>query len=132
MRTIRAGVITICAALLELSLLAASAEARVRRHRAPRNIEQDNFTQRGFRLYAGLGGQGYQIEDNDYSYLDDRGSEGMFFLGAAVRLGDEVSLFLEGAGSHHETGIGNCSFGYTHLGLTRIFHQKGWRSLGIL
>jgi hypothetical protein len=117
MKTIRTAVIAMGAGIVLSLLTTTSIEARIRDHRSRRHIERNHYTQAGLQLYAGFGGQGYQIEDNDYAFLDDRGSEGMFFLGAAVGLGDEVSLFLEGAGSHHETGIGDISFGYTHLGL---------------
>lgn len=92
-------------------------EAKIRHRRPSREPVRESFNQGGFQLYAGLGGQGYQIEDSDYEFLDDRGSEGMFFLGAAVGLGDEVSLFVEGAGSQHQTDIGDVTFGYTHVGL---------------
>ena len=117
MKTIRTVVVAMGAGVALSWLTATSVEARIHDHRSRRHVERNRYTQEGFQIYAGFGGQGYQTEDNDYEFLDDRGSEGMFFLGAAVGLGDEVSLFLEGAGSHHETGIGDVTFGYTHLGL---------------
>ena len=118
-------------ALAGLILTAAPAEARVR-HRSRPAAGQD-YTQGGFQLYGGFGGQGYQIEDNDYNFLNERSSDGMFFLGAAVGLGSNVSLFLEGAGSEHATDIGDVSFGYAHLGLKfapNADRRRSWQPYG--
>jgi hypothetical protein len=93
------------------------ADARVRGRRQVRRVERENYTQAGFQLYAGFGAQGYEIVDDDYEQLDDQGSEGMLFLGAAVGVSDQVAIFLEGAGSEHETDMGDVTFGYTHIGL---------------
>ncbi len=113
----RSFVIAILLAALGALAISTPSEARIRNRRPSREPARESFNQRGFQLYAGLGGQGYEIEDNDYAFLDDRGSEGMFFLGAAIGLSKDVSLFLEGAGSQHQTDIGDVVFGYTHIGL---------------
>jgi hypothetical protein len=117
MKTTKTTLLMICAVTTASLVAAAPIEARVHRHRAPYRPSQEEYTQRGLQFYAGFGGQGYEIEDDDYQYLDEHSSDGMFFLGAAVGLGRNVSLYLEGAGSEHETDIGDLAFGYTHIGL---------------
>jgi hypothetical protein len=131
MNKTRTALITICVLIVGSLLTAASSDARVR-HRARPRANQE-YTQSGFQLYAGFGGQGYEIEDNDYAFPDERSSEGMFFLGAAVGLGINLSLFLEGAGSQHETDIAEVSFGYTHIGLKfapNACRGRSWQPYG--
>ena len=94
---------------------AASADARVR-HRELRDRGRD-YTQQGFQLYFGVGGQGYEIEDDDYSFLNESESDGLFFAGAALGVDRGVALYIEAAGSEHNTELGDMTFGYAHVGV---------------
>jgi hypothetical protein len=103
------------AVLFALLLTAAPSEARVR-HRDFKNANRD-YTQQGFQLYFGFGGQGYEIEDSDYSFLDESESDGLFFIGAALGVDRGTSLYFEASGSEHSTELGNMAFGYAHVGV---------------
>jgi hypothetical protein len=103
------------AALLAILLTAVPSEARVHHHE--RRDQSRDYTQQGFQLYFGFGGQGYEIEDNDYSFLDESESDGMFFIGAALGVDRGVSLYLEASGSEHCTELGDMTFGYAHVGV---------------
>ncbi|GAB4329342.1 MAG: hypothetical protein Kow0074_25840 [Candidatus Zixiibacteriota bacterium] len=114
-------------------MTASSADARVKyRERHHRGID---YTQRGFQLYAGFGGQGYEIQNRNYDFLREHESDGMFFLGAAVGLDRNLALYLEGSGSEHDTPIGPVDFGYLHLGLKYAFqtgYAHPWQPYGKL
>ena len=103
------------AALFVILLSAAPSEARIRH--SDLNDPDRDYTQRGFQLYFGFGGQGYEIEDNGYSFLDERQSDGMVFVGAALGVDRGVSLYLEATGSEHTTDLGDMTFGYAHVGV---------------
>ena len=103
------------AALFVILLTAAPSEARIR-HRDLSDPDRD-YTQRGFQLYFGFGGQGYEIEDNGYDFLDERQSDGMVFFGAALGVDRGVSLYFEATGSEHTTDLGDMTFGYAHVGV---------------
>jgi hypothetical protein len=103
------------AALFALLLVAAPSEARIK-HRDLKDPGKD-YTQQGFQLYFGFGGQGYEIEDSDYSFLDETASDGLFFVGAALGVDRGTSLFFEASGSEHATELGNMTFGYAHVGV---------------
>jgi len=103
------------ATLIAILLTAAPSEARIR-HRDLRDQGRD-YTQQGFQLYLGFGGQGYQIEDNGYSFLDEKQSDGMVFFGAALGVDPSVSLYFEATGSDHTTELGDMTFGYAHVGV---------------
>ena len=109
-----------------LLLVAQTANAQRRHHRNLVDPRYD-YTQGGFQLYAGFGGQGYEIEDNDYQYLDELDSDGMFFLGAAFGLNPRTSLYIEGAGSDHVTSVGNMTFGFAHIGV-KYAPNTGYRN----
>jgi hypothetical protein len=103
------------AALSAILLTAAPSEARIR-HRDLKDPGWD-YTQQGFQLYFGFGGQGYEIEDNDYSFLDESESDGLFFVGAALGVDRGVALYFEASGSEHYTELGDMTFGYAHVGV---------------
>jgi hypothetical protein len=103
------------ATVLAVLVAAAPSDAHVKRRRL-KDPGRD-YTQGGFQLYFGFGGQGYEIEDNDYSFLDEFDSEGLFFVGAAVGLDRGLALYFEGSGSEHDTPVGDMTFGYAHVGL---------------
>jgi len=103
------------AAIGAVLLAAAPSEARVRQ-RDLSDPDRD-YTQRGFQLYFGFGGQGYEISDNEYSFLDETKSDGMFFAGAALGVDRGVSLYFEATGSEHTTDLGDMTFGYAHVGV---------------
>ncbi len=117
--------------LAVLLMIATSADARIR-HRDLRDPGRDN-TQRGFQLYAGFGGQGYEIKDRDYDFLRELDSDGMFFLGAAIGLDRDLALYLEGGASEHLTPIGPVDFGHVQLGLKYAFktgYRNPWQPYG--
>ena len=87
-----------------------------------------DFTQRGFQVYAGLGGQSYTIEDRDFQALDELKSRGMFFFGMGIGLDRAVSLFLEGNGSDHTASSGNYTFGMGLFGI-KYAPNSGFRHL---
>jgi len=103
------------AAIGAILFAAAPSEARIR-HRDLNDPDRD-YTQRGFQLYFGFGGQGYEISDNEYSFLDETNSDGMFFAGAALGVDRGVSLYFEATGSEHTTELGDMTFGYAHVGI---------------
>lgn len=119
MKMKRQTLLVIGVAAVGALLMTTTCEARIRYRGRYSDRYRDNteYTQSGLQLYAGFGGQGYEIEDRDYNYLDPHSSEGMLFLGAAVGLSRSVALYIEGSGSQHETDMGDYTFGYTHVGL---------------
>lgn len=108
-----------------------SADARIRQ----RDLvdPHKDYTQRGFQLYAGFGAQGYEIEDADYSALDQLDDGGSFFFGAGLGLDRGVSLYFEGTGSEHPTAIGDVVFGTGMVGIKyapNSGHRHMWQPYG--
>ena len=97
------------------------ADARTRRRRVVRDYG-NAYTQSGFQLYFGLGGQDYDIEGREYDMLEDiDDDEPVFFFGAAYGLDRNLALYLEFAGSEFDTRAGKMAFGYAHLGFKYAF-----------
>ncbi|MEW5702818.1 MAG: hypothetical protein AB1792_11405 [Candidatus Zixiibacteriota bacterium] len=113
-------------AVAMVTLTSATADARIR-YRDLRDPNMD-YTQKGFQIYAGLGGQSYTIDDDDYDYLDELDSDGSFFFGLALGIDRSISLFFEGNGSEHNTPQGDMTFGYGHFGI-KYAPNSGYRHL---
>lgn len=76
-----------------------------------------DFTQRGVQIYAGFGGQGYEIGDHDYAGLNQLDGGGSFFLGLGIGLDRGLALYLEGNASKHPTPTGDFVFGTGMVGI---------------
>lgn len=111
--------------------MVATADARIRKSELV-DPERD-YTQRGFQIYAGLGGQDYEVEDADYAALDQLDDAGAFFLGLGLGVSDNVSLYLEGNASEHPTLIGDQVFGTALVGIKyapNSGHRNRWQPYG--
>jgi hypothetical protein len=115
MKTVKAARYWGVVAVLAVLVAAVPSEARIKyKHLTdPRR----DYTQRGFQLYLGFGGQGYEIRDRDYEFLDELDSDGMFFFGAALGVDRGTALYFEVTGSEHDTPLGHKVFGYGHVGV---------------
>lgn len=111
--------------------MAATSDARIRKGELV--DPHKDYTQRGFQLYAGFGAQGYEIEDADYSALDQLDDGGSFFFGAGLGLDRGVSLYFEGNASEHPTQLGDVVFGTGMVGLKyapNSGHRHLWQPYG--
>jgi hypothetical protein len=110
----------------------ATSDARVRRgsDAAP---GRDGYSQRGVQLYAGFGGQNYEVDDNDYAGLDQLDDGGSFFLGVGIGLDPKLSLYFEGNASEHPTELGEVVFGTGMVGVKytpNTGHRHTWQPYG--
>lgn len=111
--------------------MVATADARIRKSELA--DPHKDFTQRGFQIYAGLGGQDYEVEDADYAALDQLDDAGSFFLGVGLGISDKASLYLEGNASEHPTLIGDQVFGTALVGIKyapNSGHSHRWQPYG--
>jgi hypothetical protein len=98
-----------------------------------RNLEDKkrDYTQRGLQIYAGIGSQSYNIDEESHQYLEDLNDDrGLGFVGVAIGLDRGLALFLEGSGSEHHTAIGDVTFGNAHVGFKFAFatgHRHMWQ-----
>ncbi len=122
---VAAVVIGLCLAMV------ATSEARIRR--GEHEESRSGYTQRGLHIYAGLGSQGYEIEDADYDGLNQLDDGGAFSIGAGLGLSQKVSIYLEGTGSEHSTPSGDVVFGTGMLGIKytpNTGHRHLWQPYG--
>ncbi len=114
------------------SVMIATSEARIRRG-GESTPARDGYSQRGVQLYAGFGGQNYEIEDIDYAGLDQLDDGGSFFLGVGIGLDPKFSLYFEGNASEHPTEIGDVVFGTGMVGVKytpNTGHRNKWQPYG--
>jgi len=117
------------AAIVTVTLLAGTLDADARMRRRDLKDPGSDYTQRGLQIYAGFGGQEYNIEEREYDFLEDfDDDDNVFFLGGAIGLDRGLALFLEVAGSEHDAEIGKVAFGYANIGIKYAF-VTGYRHM---
>jgi len=125
---IAAAVTGFCLAMI------ATSDARIRKGSEAARAS-DGYSQRGIQLYAGFGGQNYEIEDLDYAGLDQLDGGGSFFLGLGIGIDPKLSLYFEGNASEHPTALGDVVFGTGMVGVKytpNTGHRHMWQPYGKL
>jgi hypothetical protein len=124
----RTARLTWVAASVTVMLLAGAVDADARVRRRDLEDPRRDYTQRGLQIYGGIGGQSYHIDEDEFEHLEDLDDNRLGFIGTALGLDRGLALYLELAGSKHDTPIGGVVFGSVHIGMKYAF-ATGYRHL---